>query len=220
MNYPETLLPSYWYVGAFLPLALVWLWCLRHLPRQRLADTGSQHLWLGTVVVLVVLWSMRAGVQPGLNFHLLGASACVLMFGPELAILALSVVLAAVTLNSHLAWSAYGLNALVMVVLPVGVSFLVLRVVERFLPQQFFVYIFVATFFGTALTILSTGLVATLVLLAGPYTAEYLFSQYYPYFLLLAFSESFITGMCVTLMVVYRPEWVCTFDDKRYLLHK
>ena len=163
---------------------------------------------------------MRAGVQPGLNFHLLGASACVLMFGPELAILALSVVLAAVTLNSHLAWSAYGLNALVMVVLPVGVSFLVLRVVERFLPQQFFVYIFVATFFGTALTILSTGLVATLVLLAGPYTAEYLFSQYYPYFLLLAFSESFITGMCVTLMVVYRPEWVCTFDDKRYLLHK
>ena len=221
MNYPETLLASAWYVGAFLPLALVWLWCLRHLPWQRLKDSGSQHVWLGTIVALSILWSMRAGVQPGLNFHLLGATACTLMFGPELAILALSVVLAAVALNSHLAWSAYGLNALVMVVLPVGVSQLLIKGVERFLPQQFFVYIFVATFFGATLTVLATGLGSTLLLLvAGPYTADYLFSQYFPYFLLLAFSESFITGMCLTLMVVYRPEWVSSFDDKRYLLHK
>lgn len=220
MNYPASLFPSIWYVGAFLPLALVWLWCLRHLPWHRLRESGFQNLWLGTVVVLAVLWSLRAGVRPGLNFHLLGATAAMLMFGPELAILALSAVLAAVSFNSHLSWTAYGLNALVMVVLPVLVSFTLLNLVERFLPQQFFVYVFVSTFFGAALTILSTGLVSTLVLMAGPYTGDYLFSQYFPYFILLAFSESFLTGMLITIMVVYRPEWVSTFDDRRYLLNK
>lgn len=220
MNYPETLFPSYCLVAAFLPLALVWLWCLRHLPWRSMMDPLRQHLWLGTIVTLVLLWSMRAGVQPGLNFHLLGAMACTLMFGPELAVLALSLVLAAVSFNSSLAWSVYGLNALVMVVVPVGFSTLIYRAVEHFLPRQFFVYIFVAAFFGSALTILLTGLVSTLVLMAGPYTAEYLFSQYFPYFLLLAFSESFITGLCLTLMVVYRPGWVSTFNDKTYLLNK
>jgi uncharacterized membrane protein len=26
-----------------------------------------------------------------------------------------------------------------------------------------------------------------------------------------------LTGMILTLLVVYRPEWVTTFDDRRYL---
>lgn len=220
MNYPDTLFPSIWYVAAFLPLALVWLWSLRHLPWQRLKDSGVQHLWLGTVVILVLLWSLKAGVKPGLNFHLLGATATMLMFGPELAVLALSAVLAAVTFNSHLSWEAYGLNCLVMAVLPVWVSRGLLALVERFLPSHFFVYIFVGTFFGAAVTVVTTGFVSSLLLMAGPYTADYLFSQYFPYFVLLAFSESFLTGMAITIMVVYRPGWVSTFDDKRYLWNK
>ena len=35
--------------------------------------------------------------------------------------------------------------------------------------------------------------------------------------MLLAWGEAFATGMLVTLMVVYKPEWVSTFDDARYL---
>jgi len=26
--------------------------------------------------------------------------------------------------------------------------------------------------------------------------------------------------MLITMMVIYKPEWVATFDDKRYLLDK
>jgi uncharacterized membrane protein len=36
----------------------------------------------------------------------------------------------------------------------------------------------------------------------------------------MAWSEAFATGMLITLMVVYRPAWVATFDDRRYLLGK
>lgn len=221
MNFPEGLLPSAWYVGAFLPLALAWIWCLRHVLWQRLQDPSIHHEWLGAIVVLVLIWSLKAGVKPGLNLHLLGAAAMQLMFGPELAILGLSMVLAGVTYNSQLSWTAYGLNALVMVVLPVLFSRLYLRTVERLLPANFFIYIFVGTFFGAALTVLFTGVIASLVLfLGGAYAAGFLASNYLPYFLLLSFSEAFITGICLTLMVVYRPQWVSTFDDRRYILNK
>ncbi len=35
--------------------------------------------------------------------------------------------------------------------------------------------------------------------------------------LLLAFGEATLTGMIVTLAVVYKLQWVATFDDARYL---
>jgi uncharacterized membrane protein len=38
-----------------------------------------------------------------------------------------------------------------------------------------------------------------------------------PFYFLMDWAEAFATGMMVTLMVVYRPEWVATFDDARYL---
>lgn len=220
MNYPDTLFPEIVYWLAFLPLLFCWGGCLRLLPWRKLADSGFQNLWLGTVVALMVLWSLRAGVRPGLNFHLLGATAATLMFGPALAILALSAVLAAVSHYANLSWFAYGLNALVMVVFPVLMSYALQRLVERLLPHLFFVYVFVSAFFGAALTILSTGLLSTLTLMAGPYSADYLFSQYFPYFFLLAFSESFLTGMSLTLMVVYRPQWVLSFNDRDYLWNR
>jgi uncharacterized membrane protein len=221
MNFPEGLLPSVWYVGAFLPLVLIWLWCLRHLPWRRLKDAEIHHEWMGAIVVLALVWSMRAGVSPGLNLHFLGGAAMQLLFGPELAIILLSLVLAVVSVNSPLAWSAYGLNAMVMVVVPVMYSRLHLWVVERFLPANLFVYIFGGSFFGAALSIIATGVVANLVFfLSGVYSADYLLANYLPYFMLLAFSEAFLSNTVVTLMVVYRPQWVSTFDDRRYSLIK
>jgi len=56
--------------------------------------------------------------------------------------------------------------------------------------------------------------------LAGAYPWDYLINEYFPYFLLLGFSEAWLSGMAMTLFVVYRPEWVITFDDSRYLADK
>ena len=41
-----------------------------------------------------------------------------------------------------------------------------------------------------------------------------------PFFLLVGFSEAWISGAVITLMVVYRPGWVAAFDDRRYLIDK
>jgi len=225
MNFPDALFPQAWAVGAFLPLLAAWLWCFWTAPWRRLTDSVQMNVWLGTVVMLVLVWSMKAGVQPGLNLHFLGATMFALMFGRQLAIIGLSLVLAGVTLNGelqgHAVWLAYGLNALVLAVFPSLLADLIRRGVERSLPNNFFVYVFVTGFFGAAATVMATGLLASALLwLAGVYPAPTLLDDYLPYYFLLGFAEAWLNGAMVTLMVVYVPHWVGSFDDRRYLLNK
>jgi uncharacterized membrane protein len=33
----------------------------------------------------------------------------------------------------------------------------------------------------------------------------------------MAWAEAFSTGMLITVIVVYKPAWIATFDDRRYL---
>ena len=221
MNFPEGLFSDGWSFGAFLPVAIVWLWCVRTAPWRRLADTTQLHVWLGSIVVLMLIWSMKAGVKPGLDLHLLGATALTLMFGRQLAILGLSVVMAAVTLNGAAGWAPYALNILVTAVFPCLAAHALLRIVERYLPANFFCYIFCAAFFGAAIAVVSTGWLASLVLwLAGVYTAEMLVNDYLPYYTLLGFAEAWLNGAAITLMVVYYPDWVGSFDDRRYFFKR
>lgn len=220
MNFPEGLFSNAVTFGAYVPFVLVLLWSVRTAPWRRLADSGQLNVWLGTIVVLMLMWSMKAGVRPGMNLHLLGATTFALMFGRQLAILGLTVVLAAVTFNSGggLGWAPFAINALVMAVLPVVMASAVLRFVERFLPANIFVYFFVGAFFNAGLVTLVTGVLASLLLAAaGVYTVDTLSTDYLPYFILLGFAEAWLNGAAITLMVVYFPHWVGTFDDRRYL---
>lgn len=225
MNFPDALFPQAWALGAFLPLLAIWLWCFLSAPWKRLADSGQLNAWLGTIVILVLVWSMKAGVKPGLDLHLLGAMMFTLMFGRALAILGFSLVLAGVTLNGELlgreGWLAYGLNALVLAVFPVLLADAIRRGVDRWLPVNFFVYVFVTAFFGAAATVMATGLLASSLLwLAAVYPAPTLLDDYLPYYFLLGFAEAWLNGAMITLMVVYAPAWVGSFDDRRYLLNK
>lgn len=218
MNLTDGLLASEWVLATWVLFVAVLLHAVRHAPWSRLSDGVQQSVWLGTIVILTLLWSLKAGVRPGLSLHLLGATVFSLAFGPWLAFIGLCLVLAGVSFNDGGSLQAYAANALIMAGVPVAVSMGVLRFSERVLPRQLFVYIFVNAFFGAALAISASGLAACLLLAsAGAYPAEYLFSEYLPYVLLLGFSEAWLSGMVVTLFVVYRPEWIRSFDDARYL---
>ena len=223
MNFPDGLFGNAWAFGAWVPLAVVWFWCWLTAPWRRLADPVQLNVWLGTIVVVMLMWCMQAGVHPGLNLHVLGATAFTLMFGRQLAIVGMSIVLAAIMLNgggmeSLDAWQPYALNALVLAVFPCLMAHLLLRAAERFLPANFFVYVFFPAFFGAALTVAATGLVAILLLwTAGIYSVDMLFGEYFPPFILLGFAEAWLNGSVITLAVVYYPHSDGSFDDRRYL---
>lgn len=225
MNIPDHLLPLPWYGLSHLAALLLLALAVRRIPLESLAVPWRLNLLLGASVALMVLWSIKTGVKPGLNFHVLGATALTLMFGWPLALIALALVIlgttAAAALDGQTAWQAVSINFLVMAAVPVGVSHGIFRLVDRHLPNHFMIYVFLCGFFGAALSMAATGLVATAVMAAsGTYALDYLTSHYLPYFILMGWSEAILTGMAVTLMAVYRPTWVSTFDDTRYLQNR
>jgi len=221
MNFPEGLFSSEWAIGGFVVLGFFWLWSVRTAPWKRLADSGQMNVWFGAIVVLMLFWSMKAGAKPGLNLHLLGATTFTLMFGRQLAIVGLSIVMAAVTLNGAAGWEMYALNVLITAVFPCFAADILLKIVERYLPPNLFCYIFCAGFFGAAIAVVSTGLLTTVLLwVAGVYPAQMLFDDYFPFFMLLGFAEAWLNGAAITLMVVYYPQWVGSFDDSRYLFKR
>jgi len=221
MNLPDNLLSPGWLWAGHGLFVLALLYALRFAPWRRLRRPDQLHLWLGAVVTLMVLWNIKTGVQPGLNFHMLGATALALMFGPALAVIGMTLVLLGTTLAGFSGVWTFSLNALIMGVLPVVVSHAVYRLADTRLPNHLFVYVFVNGFFGSALAMATSGLAATTLLAAsGAYPAAYLYGEYLPFFVLLGWSEAMLTGMAVTLMVVYRPAWIGTFDDARYLRNK
>ena len=145
-------------------------------------------------------------------------AAFTLLVGPPLALAGTAVAVAVniavrdgIWMNAALAWLTMGM-------VPVAVTWLILRLAERALPANFFVYVFVVTFFGAAISLVAAGLAgAALLTLALGLPTELVFGEYVPYLLYLAFGEATLTGMLLTLAVAYRPQWVATFDDARYL---
>jgi uncharacterized membrane protein len=221
VNLPDNLLGEGWYWAAWVVWMPLFARSVFRAPWGRLRDSDQLNVWLGMIVLLTLIWSLKAGVKPGLAFHLLGATVFTLSFGPHLAFVGLSLVVAGITLNGAAGPFAYALNALLLAAASVGMSQGFYRFFSRLLPKHFFVYIFINGFLGAALTIIGVGFSATLLLaLAGAYEWDYLISEYLPYFLLLGFSEAWLSGMMMTLFVVYRPDWVVTFDDSRYLAGK
>ncbi len=217
MNLISSNIPAHWQwllwlIGALIGGLVAWRarWSM-------MANQRNLNVFLGATLVVLALWLIQTGIKPGLNFHLLGATVLTLMFRPLFALFGLALVLAAITLW-HGQYAAFAPNLLIMGVVPVAVSWAIFRFVDRRLPNHLFIYVFLNAFFGAALAIFAVGCVSTgFVALSGVYPLHYLLDEYLPYYLLMAWSEAFLTGMLVTLMVVYKPEWVATFDDKRYL---
>ena len=221
MNFAPDLFSLAWHISAVIVGVGVAVWVVRTAPWPRLRDGHQLNALLGAAVILTLLWSLNAGVYPGLNLHLLGAMATTLIFGPQLALVVMALALGGVTLNGSTEWSAYPINLVAMAVVPVAVSAAYSRIVGRWLPKHFFVYIFVNAFIGAALIVLIQGCVASLGLAAaGAYPVDLLLSDYLPFFLLLGFAEAWLSGMTLTLLVVYCPEWVASFDDRSYLMNK
>jgi uncharacterized membrane protein len=221
MNLTGTLLPAAWHWSALIVFSALLLNAIRAAPWRLLKDSSRLNAWLGSIVFLLVLWMIRAGIQPGLGFHLLGATACTLMFGPWLALIAMTLVITGAAAAGTIDPWTIPTNALVMGAVPIAVSLGLLRATQRWLPSHFFVYIFGVAFLGGALAMLATGLAASSLLAAtGAYPFETLGSDYLPWYLLMSWAEAFTTGGAMTLMVVYRPQWVATFDDARYIAGK
>lgn len=195
-------------------------WAAWRAPWARLRGNEQSHVYLGAIVAGAVLWSIGASIGALPRLHLLGATLLYLMFGLPLAVVATGAVAALATAFVPGDWLLVAPRALLGGILPVLVSHAVLRLCERHLPANFFVYVFGAAFFGGAAAMLAAGAATAGLLLVLVPGAPLPRESIGPVLLMLAFGEATLTGMLATLMAVYRPAWIQTFSDERYLAKK
>ena len=194
---------------ALLVLAAATPGLYRHL---RQADTQRWQVLLVTVVVLAMMRGFNTAALQGVLLHFLGATIATLMFGAGPALW----VMAAASLAGGLmgaAWHGWAADFLLAGAVPVAVTLLVCRLVAYFLPHNIFVFVMGNAFFGAALAMAASMLgKAAMTALLGGQAAAYVAAT--P---LLMFAEAFFAGTLIVVIVVYRPAWCVSFDDRVWL---
>ncbi|MBK8509671.1 MAG: energy-coupling factor ABC transporter permease [Candidatus Competibacter sp.] len=218
MNLTESLLPADLLYLAYFAWVLVLVQAVRKAPwRSFLARSTLQHVFLGASAALFLMWIFEAGIRPALGFHFLGVTVYTLMFGWAMGVIGVSLVAAGVALTSG-EGSALAINALLLGILPVSISYGIYCLVYRYLPRHLFIYIFLCAFFnamvaaGTAILVL-----VTLLVFAESYTFARISTEYLPFVPLYLLPEGMLNGMVTTVLIVLKPDWLKTYDDDIYL---
>ncbi|MFZ5520768.1 MAG: energy-coupling factor ABC transporter permease [Pseudomonadota bacterium] len=201
--------------------ALLLALALAFRPLQSLRRAELRTPWLAAIVLLPLLWASQRFLPSGLAVHLSGACLLVMMFGWPLAVwTCVPIALAAAWLTGGAdggwaAWWSLALAQLLWVgIVPASCGLLVGMGVRHVLPKHLFVYILGRGFLGTALALMAAALLETaLVASAAQHTRGDLWLAR----ALIAWGEAFATGMLTATFVAFRPAWMLTYSDERYL---
>ncbi|RPH46126.1 MAG: hypothetical protein EHM87_03625 [Burkholderiales bacterium] len=171
---------------------------------------------LGAVAVLIGLaWTLRTTLVGGPPLHWLVTPLALYVLGPRWAAVAALGGAGFAAAAGTITWSAMPMALLIDGWLPIAVAWGWLRLVEKRLPPHLFIYLFIAVFAGTLVATLAGGAAQRLLfsLGAGRETGV----DWWIALLILADGEAVTTGIVVTGLAVYRPQWLQTFDADRYL---
>jgi len=195
-------------------VAAAMLVALLFRPWSALRAPALRNPWVAAVVLLPVLWGVQAMLPGGFPARLSGACLLVLMFGWPLAVLTLVPVAAAGAWLSGagIAQAAQlaAWNGVVPATLALGIGL----ASRRWLPKHLFVYILGRGFLATALAVGVAGLLrAWLAPPAAGADAALLVAAHW----MIAWGEAFMTGASTAIFVAFRPQWLLTYSDERYL---
>ncbi len=210
-------------------LANIWFWAhwlywpvlllaVYRAPWPILRQNDSSNILFASCAIVFLFWQLRIHIDDGLGIHLLGSTILTLMFRWQVALMANAIIILGITLTSTADFQAFAMNGIIMGLIPVGISHITWRINERFLPANYFIYIFFAAFLAAGISMLSTGYISYRLLSLIPNTLlQQSLDQYLLILIPIMYPEAFITGAAISIFVIYKPHWVATFDDHRYL---
>jgi uncharacterized membrane protein len=185
---------------------------------QLILDKKCQHLVFGSAACVFILWMFRTGIYDGLNVHFLWLSALTLLLGFRWAIFSASIALLGVTIFGKESIDMLGVNFLLGILAPISLTYGIYSLTFHKLPRHIFTYIFLCAFIPGALTIaLKMLALSGYFYLDGLYNWHIIEDNYLMISTLMLFPEAMFNGMTITLLIIYKPEWVYTFYDKLYL---
>jgi|TARA_R110002111_G_scaffold134797_1_gene200818 uncharacterized membrane protein len=172
----------------------------------------------GSAACVFILWMVRTGIYDGLTVHFLWLSALPLLLGFRWAIFSATLALLGVTLFGKESIEMLGVNFLLGVLAPIALTYGIYSLTFHKLPRHIFIYIFLCAFIPGALTIgLKMLALSGYFYLDGLYTWHVIKDNYLVLSTLMLFPEAMFNGMTITLLIIYKPQWVYTFYDKLYL---
>lgn len=195
-------------VGVALAVALL----LR--PWQQLRAAPIWHPWLSCLVLLPWVWAAQGVMPGGAALQLSGASLMVLMLGWPLAVLSLVPIALLGAWLGGVGW-ADALNHLAFNgIVAATFALLIGLATRRWLPHHPFVFILGRGFFVTALATVAAGALSAWAIppADGTDVGSVLLGHW-----LMAWGEAFSTGMLVAIFVAFKPQWLATWSDARYL---
>ncbi|MEY4765050.1 MAG: hypothetical protein RI907_1723 [Pseudomonadota bacterium] len=189
-------------------------------PWRVLQHGPLQNPWLFAMLALPALWWTQHLLPSNVALHVSGAALMVLMFGWPLAIWSMPWVALVATALTWRHWppnvdaAALLDQAVWSGVIPATVALGLGLAVRRWLPHHLFVYILGRGFIATALAITATGALAAW---AGQQPPTLDFSEWMLGHWLLGWGEAISTGMLTAIFVAFKPHWLLTYSDQRYL---
>lgn len=219
MDLPAGLITQPWLWLSWLVYAAITLLAVVGAPWFRLRQSDAYNPYFGAIVTLLLLWSLNADILPGVSFHFLGITAACLMFGWEFAFLAVQFVLVILISEGRGSWETLAINALLLGALPAGLTHGLLRLSQRYLPRNYFIYIFINAFLAAITGMLLTGTLIYGLMTATRYATSQLENLYLVFFMA-AIPEGTLNGMMMSILVIYKPGWVTTFRDAIYLTRR
>jgi uncharacterized membrane protein len=219
VNLPASLFSTDWlWLFDLLFAAFLWRAARQADWKALLGNQTMTHALTGLLIGAFMFWQFNAGIRPGFNFHILGATLFVLMFGWEIAVVCLTLVMAGTFFRADADWVALGLNGLLMIAVPVLFSEWLLRFSQQNLPKNLFFYVLWNGFIcGGVAIVLNVAATTLLLLLLSHYTWEEIKYHYLIAAPIIMLTEAFMTGMLITAFTVFQPEAVKNFSDAEYL---
>ncbi len=222
MNLPAQLFNPDWLWLTNVVFAIFLYRAVRSAPwRILLANGVMMNALVGLIFGGFFLWQITAGIRPGFNFHILGSTLFMLMFGGQIATVSITLVMIATWLHADAGFVTLGLNGLLMIVIPVMFSDWLLRFSKRHLPKNLFMFVLLNGFLCGAFAIALNVTATTLILLSlSHYTWAEILRNYLFFSPAIMLGEAFVTGMMITSFTVFKPQAVMNFSDEEYLAGK
>ena len=171
-----------------------------------------------SVCALALLWQTDATVLDALSIHFLALTSLVLVFGLRISALLFVLVIALQWLMSDRPFEQW-LWTLACGWLVLALNYLIYLLCFHYLQRHLFVYLFVCAFLNSALGLMVYMLLQAWIH-ADHYSTEQLYQGYLIFIPLAALPEALLNGMAMTVLVIYKPQWVYTFYQRIYLSDK
>lgn len=169
---------------------------------------------LATLAILPWLWALPALHHAPLQLRWSGAVLVLLMLGWPLAVPVLLAVGAIAWAISPLDVAAALAAATWQGIVPATLALVLGALLRRWLPDHPFIYILGRGFLGAVLCLFAAHLLAQpfgVPLPGVPGDLDRVARW------LMAWGDAFVTGMLTAIFVAFKPEWLLTWSDRRYL---